>query len=227
MLSVKLPVLPCDHFPIFSSLTSSPLPPSPLSDFSFRCLKSISISKCTRDTLSSRLITHSPTDLCDIVDSCNTTFSIHFLTNMFHSRPKVFELNLRILASHLPCLNQNLLIVILKNLVYYSFHPRISIFFALPPTRITLPLSVPTSLQLFTHLIIIIIIIIIIIWSSQALELYQQARILKNHRLDRFFFHCTSHRCQPSSTRSALVIISTPTTLKSTSQCRELTYQTK
>ena len=44
------------HFPIFSTLTISPLPSSPLSDFSFRCLKSINISMFTRDILSSRLI---------------------------------------------------------------------------------------------------------------------------------------------------------------------------
>ena len=69
------PVSPSDHFPIFSTLTISPLPPSPLSEFSFRCLKSISISKFTRDILSSRLITHPPTDLSDLVESYNTTLS--------------------------------------------------------------------------------------------------------------------------------------------------------
>ena len=42
-----------------------------------------------------------------------------------------------------------------------------------------------------------------------------------------FLFRCTSHRYQPSSIRSVLVIISTLMTLKSTSQCRMLTYQTK
>ena len=32
------PVTPSDHFPIFSALTISPLPPLLLSEFSFRCL---------------------------------------------------------------------------------------------------------------------------------------------------------------------------------------------
>ena len=69
------PVSPSDHFPIFSTLTISPLPPPPLSEFSFRCLKSMSISKFTQDILSSRLITHPPTNLSDLVDSYNTTLS--------------------------------------------------------------------------------------------------------------------------------------------------------
>jgi len=68
-------VSPSDHFPIFSTLTISPLPPSPLLYFSFRCLKSISISKFTRDVLSSRLITHPPTDLSDLVDFYNSTLT--------------------------------------------------------------------------------------------------------------------------------------------------------
>ena len=69
------PVSPSDHFPIFSTLTISPLPSSPLSNFSFRCLKSIRISKFTWDILNSRLITHPPTDLSDLVDFYNTTLS--------------------------------------------------------------------------------------------------------------------------------------------------------
>ena len=51
------------------------------------------------------------------------------------------------------------------------------------------------------------------------------------HLLDRFFSRFfsrfMSHRFQPSSTRSVLVITSTLTTRKSTSQCRGLTYLTK
>jgi exonuclease III len=68
-------VSPSDHYPIFSTLTISPLPPPSLSEFSFRCLKSINISKFTRDILNSRLITHPPTNLSDLVDSYNTTLS--------------------------------------------------------------------------------------------------------------------------------------------------------
>ena len=69
------PVSPSDHFPIFSTLTISPLHPPPLSTFSFRCLKSISISKFNRDIVNSRLITHPPTNLSDLIDSYNTTLS--------------------------------------------------------------------------------------------------------------------------------------------------------
>jgi len=70
------PVSPSDHFPIFSTLIISPLPSSPSFYFSIRCLKSNSISKFTTDVLdSSRLITHPPTDLSDLVDSCNSTLA--------------------------------------------------------------------------------------------------------------------------------------------------------
>ena len=69
------PVSPSDHFPIFSTLAISPLPPPSTSAFSFRCLKSISITKLTRDILNSRLITHPPTNLSDLIDSYNTTLS--------------------------------------------------------------------------------------------------------------------------------------------------------
>jgi len=69
------PVSPSDHFPIFSTLTISPLPPSPSFYFAFRCLKSIRISRFTMDVLSCRLITHPPTDLSDFVDSYNSTLA--------------------------------------------------------------------------------------------------------------------------------------------------------
>jgi len=60
------PISSSDHFPIFSRLTISPLPPPPLSTFSFRCLKSINISKFKDDIANSRLIT--PTNLHDLID---------------------------------------------------------------------------------------------------------------------------------------------------------------
>ena len=69
------PVSPSDHFPIFSTLTISTLPPPPLSQISFRCLKSVSITKLTRDISNSRLVTHPPTDLSDLVDSYNSTLT--------------------------------------------------------------------------------------------------------------------------------------------------------
>jgi len=89
------PVSPSDHFPVFSTLTISPLPPSPSFYFSFHCLKSINISRFTTDVLSSRLITHPPND----------QNLLHFSINMLHLKLKAFVLNLRILGSHQPYLN--------------------------------------------------------------------------------------------------------------------------
>jgi exonuclease III len=88
------PVSPSDHFPIFSTLTISPLPPPPSSEISFRCFKSISITKLTRDILNSRLITHPPTNLSDLVDSYNTTLSslldkhAPLKTKTIHAKPR-------------------------------------------------------------------------------------------------------------------------------------------
>jgi len=53
----------------------SPLPPPLLPTFSFRCLKSISISTYKRDIVNSRLITHPPTNLHDLIDTYNITLS--------------------------------------------------------------------------------------------------------------------------------------------------------
>jgi len=69
------PASPSDYSPIFSTLTISLLPPPPLLTFSFRCLKSISISKYNRDIVNSRLITHPHTNFYDLVYSYNTTLS--------------------------------------------------------------------------------------------------------------------------------------------------------
>ena len=69
------PVSPSDHFPIFASLTISPLPPAPMTQFSFRCIKSISITKFSRDISKSRLITHQPTNLSHLVETYNRTLS--------------------------------------------------------------------------------------------------------------------------------------------------------
>ena len=69
-------ISPSDHFPIFSALAISPPPsPPPLSQFTFRCMKSISVPKFTRDILHPRLITHPPSNLSDLVDAYNTTLS--------------------------------------------------------------------------------------------------------------------------------------------------------
>ena len=68
-------VSPSDHFPIFTALTISPVPAPPLSQISFRCMKSISVSKFIRDIRHSRLITHPPPKLSELVDLYNSTLS--------------------------------------------------------------------------------------------------------------------------------------------------------
>jgi len=53
------------------------LPSTPLTrtQISFRCFKSISVSKFTRDILHSRLITHPSLNLSDLVDAYNSTLT--------------------------------------------------------------------------------------------------------------------------------------------------------
>ena len=69
------PISPSDHFPIFSTLTIVP-PSSPsISTYSFRCLRSININNFIRDILTSRLVTHPPSDLNDLVQSYNSTLA--------------------------------------------------------------------------------------------------------------------------------------------------------
>ena len=84
------PVSPSDHFPIFSSLTLSPLSPPPLTQFSFRCFKSISILKFSADILHSRLITHQPTNLCNLSETYNTILFPLSSTSMLLSKLNLF-----------------------------------------------------------------------------------------------------------------------------------------
>jgi len=67
--------------------------PPTLSQFSFHCMKSISVSKFTRDILNSLLITHSPPKLCDLVDAYNTTLST-LLDAQAPIKTKINEINL-------------------------------------------------------------------------------------------------------------------------------------
>jgi len=69
------PVSPSHHLPIFSSLSILPGIPLPWTKISFRCFKSISVSKFTRDILQSRPITHPPPNLSDLVDAYNSTLT--------------------------------------------------------------------------------------------------------------------------------------------------------
>ena len=65
-------------------------------------------------------------------------------------------------------------------------------------------------------------------WKQNSSHVFPlEPGVSQDSSLGPFLFRCTSHRCRPSSTRSVLVIISTLMTLKSTLQCRKLTYQTK
>jgi len=59
-------------FSLLSILTSIPLP---LTQTSFHCFTSISVFKFTRDILYSRLITHLPPNLSDLVDAYNFTLT--------------------------------------------------------------------------------------------------------------------------------------------------------
>ena len=64
-------VSPSDHFPIFTSMVISPPSPPPLTKHFFRCIKSINLNNFIRDIRTSRLITHPPTNLSDLVECYN------------------------------------------------------------------------------------------------------------------------------------------------------------
>ena len=70
-----LPVSPTDHFPIICSLNITPPPSAPVTNRLTRAVTSINASKFSRDILSSRLITHPPSALSDLVDCYNSTLS--------------------------------------------------------------------------------------------------------------------------------------------------------
>jgi len=69
------PISASDQLPIFSSLSILPSIPLPLTQISFRCFQSVSVSKFTRDILHSRLISHTPPNLSDLVDTYNYTLT--------------------------------------------------------------------------------------------------------------------------------------------------------
>ena len=64
-----------DHYPILTTLSLSRPPPPVLVTHFYRCLKSINIDKFQRDILSTKLITHPPTSLSELVSCYNTTLS--------------------------------------------------------------------------------------------------------------------------------------------------------
>jgi len=72
-------ISPSDHYPVFTSLTITPLISPPPSVQSFRSIKSINVSQFSRDITLSRLITHPPSSLNELVHCYNTT-----LTGILH-----------------------------------------------------------------------------------------------------------------------------------------------
>jgi hypothetical protein len=69
------PISPSDHFPVIYSLNIIPPPTIPLSKHFTRSIHSINVDNFIRDIISSRLITHPPTNLSDLVDCYNFTLS--------------------------------------------------------------------------------------------------------------------------------------------------------
>ena len=65
-------ISPSDHYPVFTSLTLKPLVSSPPSAQSFRSIKAINVTQFSRDITLSRLITHPPSSLNELVDCYNT-----------------------------------------------------------------------------------------------------------------------------------------------------------
>jgi exonuclease III len=68
------PVSPSDHYPLFTSLTIEPLT-TPLSVHSFRCINSINTTEFIHEIAISRLITHPPSTLTELIHSYNLTLS--------------------------------------------------------------------------------------------------------------------------------------------------------
>ena len=92
-------VSPSDHFPIFTSLVILPPSPPPLTEHFFRCIKSINLNNFIRDIRTSRLITHPPTNLSDLVDCYNLTLSNILKISTHLLNQNFFDLNLQMLGS--------------------------------------------------------------------------------------------------------------------------------
>ena len=68
-------ISPSDHFPVFTTLSISPLPLPPPTLISFRRFHDFDVNLYTSDLKSSRLITHPPQSLGSLIISYNTTLS--------------------------------------------------------------------------------------------------------------------------------------------------------
>jgi exonuclease III len=73
------PISPSDHFPILYTLNIARPPSPPVSNHLTRAIHSINIGRFIRDIISSRLITHPPSNLSDLIDCYNST-----LTNLLN-----------------------------------------------------------------------------------------------------------------------------------------------
>lgn len=71
----QCPISPSDHFPILYSLNISRPPSSPVSKHLTRAIHSINVERFARDDISSRLITHPPSNLSDLIDCYNSTLT--------------------------------------------------------------------------------------------------------------------------------------------------------
>ena len=72
---ISLPISPTDHLPIISSLKITASPTTPITKCLTRAIRAINITNFCHDILSSRLITHPPSTLSDLVNCYNLTLS--------------------------------------------------------------------------------------------------------------------------------------------------------
>jgi len=70
---ISLPISLIDHYPIICSLKITNSPTSPITKYLTHAIRAINITRFCNDILSSRLITHPPSTLSDIVDCYNWT----------------------------------------------------------------------------------------------------------------------------------------------------------
>ena len=71
----QCPISPSDHFPNLFSLNISRPPSSPISEHLLRAIPFIKVERFTGDIISSRLITHPPSNPSDLIDSYNSTLT--------------------------------------------------------------------------------------------------------------------------------------------------------
>ena len=89
----QCPISPSDHFPILYCPNISRPPSSPVSKHLTREIHSINVERFARDIISSRLITHPPSNLSDLIDCYNSTLTNRLdkhaplVSKIIHSKP--------------------------------------------------------------------------------------------------------------------------------------------